>query len=64
MAKLILIEEFHLSLFAPRGLSEPEYDAIRQVLDEASFQADLARAVRKLMRRYPALSKVRVKISR
>ena len=64
MAKLILIEEFHLSLFAPRGLSEPQCDAIRQVLDEASFQADLARAVRKLMRSYPALSNVQVKISR
>ena len=64
MAKLILMEEFHLTLFAPRELSEPEYDAIRQALDEAAFQADLARAVRKLMLSCPALSKVRVKISR
>jgi 2'-5' RNA ligase len=64
MAKALLIEELHLTVFAPGGLPEAEYEAIRRTLDAVRFQADLRRAVRDVLRQYPALSKTRVMITR
>ena len=47
MTKLIFIEEFHLSLFAPRGLSEPEFDAIHSRIKDKGLDhwADPARTM-------------------
>jgi hypothetical protein len=64
MVKAILIDEFHLTVYAPRGLPEPEYDAVRQTLDDRRFQADLRRAAREVCRQYPALGKARVTLTR
>ena len=64
MARVILMDELHVELFAPRGLTEAEYNAIHQALDTPTFRADLTRAVRQLLRRDPSLSKVRVRVSR
>jgi hypothetical protein len=64
MAKRILLDEFHLTVYAPGGLGEPEYDAIRPALDEPELHAALARAVRRDLRRSPPLSPVRVRLSR
>ncbi len=64
MAKMLLMEEFHVTVFAPRGLPEPKYMAIRQALDGRRFRADLGRAVRQVFRRYPTLRPVQVKLSR
>ena len=64
MAKAILIDEFHLTVFAPRGLRDSAYDAIRRTLDERRFQADLRRVVRGVVRQYPALGKVRISVTR
>ena len=64
MARGIVMEEFHLTVRAPRGLPDPEYDAIRQALDDARFQTHLRRAVRRVFRKYPALGNVRVGLSR
>ena len=64
MAKLILMDELHVGLFAPPSLTEAEYDAMHQILAPASFQADLVRLIRQFLRRHPSLGKVRVKVSR
>jgi len=64
MTKLILIDEFHLSVSVPRGLPEPEYRTIRHTLDDRRFRTDLGQAIRHVFRRYPPLHKVRVRLSR
>lgn len=64
MAKSILLDEIHLAVYAPDSLRAASYQAIRKVLDGASFRADLRRAVRDIIRRYPTLDKVRITISR
>ena len=64
MGKAILMEEYHVSIFAPRGLSLAEYDAIHMILNAATFQLQLRRAIRSVVRRHPELSRVRVRLSR
>jgi hypothetical protein len=64
MPRPILMEEWHLTFFVPPGLGGAAYDAIRQALDEARFQAALRRAVRAVVRRQPSLRQVRVRLSR
>jgi hypothetical protein len=64
MSKTILLDEFHLSVRAPRGLPEAEYAAMRRTLDDKRFQADLRRAVRALFRQYPALASARITLTR
>jgi hypothetical protein len=64
VAKDILIDEFHLTVRAPRGLPDAEYDAMRLALDGKPFRARLRRAVRRVFGMFPALGKVRVKLSR
>ena len=63
MARLILMDEFHVSLFVPRGLRETEYAAIRRVLSNRRFHARLGRAVREVIRRRAAPRKVRVRVT-
>jgi hypothetical protein len=64
MAKRLLMEEYHLTVFAPRGLREPQYRAIRRALDSRRFRMDLGLAVRQAFRRYSALQRVRIQLSR
>ena len=64
MAKAILIEEFHLSVYAPRGLPESQYAAMRRTLNGRRFQSGLRRAVQGVVLQHPALTKVRVTLSR
>ena len=64
MARAILMEEFHLPIYAPRGLPNQEYDAIRRTLDDAHFQLGLRRVVRRFCRRHPSLGRVRVRLTR
>ena len=64
MAKQLLLEEFHLTVFAPDGLPENEYDAIHQTLDEPAFQAGLHQAAESVVQKYPSLQKVSVTLSR
>jgi len=63
MPKTILINEFHVSLYVPRGLPDRECDAILRDLDGARFRAQLQRAARNLIRQYPALNRVTVRVS-
>lgn len=64
MAKQMLFDEFHLTVYAAPRLPESEYAAIKKVLDGNRFQRDLACAVRAVLRRYPVLRRVRVRLSR
>lgn len=64
MAPRILIEEFHLTVFVPRGLCAVESRAIRRALDSRQLHTDLGRAVRQVFHRYPALQRVRIQLSR
>jgi hypothetical protein len=64
VSKRILFDEFHLGVFVPRGLGDAEVDAIRQVLNDPAFQAHLRRLIRDMIRQYPTLSPVRVRLSR
>ena len=64
MARMLVIEEFHLTVFVSRDLPDPEADAVRQALGDAAFEARLRRAVRRAFRRFPALAKAKVRLSR
>jgi hypothetical protein len=64
VARGTLTEEFHLTVCAPSGLFEQEYDAMRQVLGDPRFQAELRCAVRRVVRKEPALGKIRVALTR
>jgi hypothetical protein len=64
VARWIVMEELHLTVHAPRGLPDQEHDAMRQALDDPRFHAQLRRAVRRVARRHPALSKAKVRLSR
>jgi hypothetical protein len=64
MRKLVVIEEYHLTVLVPRRLPQVEDDAIRQDLDDPRFVRQVRRAVRDVLRLYPALAKAKVKLSR
>lgn len=63
MAKTIMMDEFHVTVFAPGGLRKAEYAGISRALNGARFRRDLGRAVRAVFRRHPSLRKVRVRLS-
>lgn len=62
--KVVLMDEFHLTLFAPRKLLRAAFDAIHQTLDDLDLHARMRRSIHRLFRRYPALQKVRIRVSR
>jgi hypothetical protein len=64
MAKAILMDEIHVTLFAPSGLREEEYDAIHRILIDRCFRGDLRRTVGEVVRWYPALQIVQVSVTR
>lgn len=64
MNKSVLMDQFHLTIYAPHALSKPEFNAISHALHETRFLTALRRALRNVFRRHPALAQVRVKLSR
>jgi hypothetical protein len=64
MAKLLLLDEIHLTILIPRRLPATEVDAIRRTVDDPGFEARLLRVIRRVFRRQASLSKVRVRLSR
>jgi hypothetical protein len=64
MARMILMDEFHLILKVASKLPAAECRAIHRALDRPLFQAALSAAVRQLLRHYPSLRRLRVRISR
>jgi hypothetical protein len=63
VAKGLLMDEFHITVYALRGLSPPDYDAIRQALDTSHFKLALRRAVYTVIRRHLPSDKVRVTVT-
>jgi hypothetical protein len=64
MPRLLLVDEIHLTVSAPRGLTAAEYRSVRRALLRPGFRAALDAAVRGVLRRYPSLRAVRVTVSR
>jgi hypothetical protein len=64
VAKTVLIDEFHVALYVPRGLADTECDVIRQTLDTSRFRSQFRHAVRVVLRRNQALAQVRLTITR
>ena len=64
MAKMILMDEFHLTITVPRGLDYAVYKAIGRTLNNRRFQANLRRAVRQVLSRYSSLHDVRLILTR
>jgi hypothetical protein len=63
MPKAILIEEFHVTVSARRGLSETDYLAMRRAFASQRFHAELRRAVGAVVCQYPPLARTQVKLS-
>lgn len=63
MPKLVILEEFHLTLLAPRQLQDREAVAARRTLRAVKFQRTLRAAIRGLIRGNPNLGLVRFKLS-
>ncbi|MHB1424093.1 MAG: hypothetical protein ACYC3I_13025 [Gemmataceae bacterium] len=64
MNKYVLFDEIHLTVRVPADLEESTCEAVQRILEGRSFQTALHRAVRRVVRQYPDLDPVRVRISR
>ncbi len=64
MANRIIVEEFHLTVHAPRKLSVVEYRKIRRTLLGVRFRDALGRAMEEVVRRYPSLDRTRLTLTR
>ena len=63
MSKEILFDEFRLSVLVPADLEDSGCQAIQKTLESQPFRAALRRAVRQLVRQYPDLDPVQVRIT-
>ena len=64
MARLIVLDEFHLTMLAPSTLREAEYRAIKRSLNSKRLHERMRAAVRHILHQYRALLAVRVRVSR
>ena len=64
MAKNLLIDEIHLTVFAPPGLRAESCRAVRQALRSARLHTALRRAIQGVFNRYSALGKVAFTLTR
>jgi hypothetical protein len=64
MSADVLFDEIHLTVRVPADLEESACEAIQRILESRSFQTALRRAVRQVVRQYPDLKPIRVRISR
>ena len=64
MARKVLLEEFHLSLYARDDLKPQVYRSIRRRLNHQAFQTRMLEALHQVLRYYPSLQKVHLKVSR
>jgi hypothetical protein len=63
MSRLVMMDQYHLTVLAPAGLRQPHRRRISKVLNRARFRQELARAVRAVFAKYPELSRVHVSVS-
>lgn len=60
----IMIEEYHVTLHAPRRLPDRDYLAMRRVLNSDRFRQALHRAVTRVVRERRPLNWVQITITR
>ena len=63
-SKTVVIDEIHLTVRIPGDTPDKEAETIREVLAGDEFMARLRRAVRAVLREFPALTVVRVSLTR
>ena len=64
MPKHILMEEIHLSVSAPAGLSEAQFRAMARTLRSGRFESCLRNAVLDVFRRFRSLKRARLSVNR
>jgi len=64
MSAYVIFEEFHLTVRVSSDLEQSASEAIQRMLDGRPFQTALRRVVRRVIRQYPNLEPIRVRISR
>jgi hypothetical protein len=64
MGKTIMIEEFHVTILVPAGLSKTDYDPVVRTLNSKQFQTRLREAIASLIRQHSPLKIVNFSISR
>ena len=64
MARTVLMEEFHVTVLVPVGLSQMEYASIQRTLNTQRFRARLGKAIGALFRQHSSLKMAKVRISR
>jgi hypothetical protein len=63
MADYVLFDEHHVNIRVPTGLDDVACNAIRRILDSRRFLTALRRAIRQIVRLYPELAPLRIRIS-
>jgi hypothetical protein len=64
MPKLVMIDEIHLIVRAPRGLPVTEGEQMARTLNQPWFTSRLRLAVREVFRHYPSLRKAKIALER
>jgi len=64
MSPRVVIEEFHMTLFIPIGMSGKEVQSSRKLLGSRRFRRRLRRDVRRRIARHPELVRVSVRVTR
>ncbi len=64
MARSIVIEEFHVTMLMPAGLSNADYAPVIRTLKSKRFQTRLREAIGSLIPQHRSLKPVKFSISR
>jgi hypothetical protein len=59
----VTFDEFHLIVLAPSDREDAACEATQRVLESQRFRFALRRVIRQIMRQYPDLAPIRVRIS-
>jgi hypothetical protein len=62
--RTVVIDEIHLTVRVPGDLPDDESETVREVLAGDEFMTRLRRAVRAVVREFPALAVARVSLTR
>jgi hypothetical protein len=64
MAKMVLIDELHVSVLVPADLATRSARSLTRTLKTKSFQARLRRTISRVFRSYKSLQAAKIKLSR
>ncbi len=64
MAKIVVIDELHLTVRVPAGLPDEQADAVRETLAGSEFLDRLRRAIQDAVRAFPELASAKMSITR